>query len=187
MGEHKCGHCGKGRFSVRGLRSHISQTPECRLAFNVMVSHTIALGDSDPMDVDNNPGLSEPWAVDNPLPNIDMAGAVSSDPPEPVANPHRVTVEEVEDEDSPGGLPKKPWVGEFPYDVATIIGEGKTRFEELLAQNQAAGINNFAPFADREDWELASWLVKSGLSQEAIDDYLTLPIVRVVFAIREPC
>ncbi|RDX46169.1 hypothetical protein OH76DRAFT_1356587 [Lentinus brumalis] len=95
------------------------------------------------------------------------------------ANPFRVTVEEVEDIE-PGGLPRRPFLGEFPEEfcVGAVFGKAKTSFEELHHKRTEAGNGSYAPFENREEWELAKWLMTSGLSQEAIDQYLTLPITR---------
>ncbi|RPD57369.1 hypothetical protein L227DRAFT_507016 [Lentinus tigrinus ALCF2SS1-6] len=103
---------------------------------------------------------------------------VDSEIPLPPVNPSRVTVEEVEDVEA-GGLPKRPWLGEFPEEahVGEVLRNASTVFEELREKRQTAGTGTFAPFENREEWELARWLVMSGLSQEAIDEYLTLPIV----------
>ena len=51
-------------------------------------------------------------------------------PPQPVAGPGHVTVEEVEDMEA-GGLPKQPWIGEFLKAVASILWKAKIVFEEL--------------------------------------------------------
>lgn len=37
--------------------------------------------------------------------------------------------------------------------------------------------NPWFPFENQDEWELGSWLSKSGLSQSAIDKYLKLSIV----------
>ncbi|KAM5533658.1 hypothetical protein V8D89_012682 [Ganoderma adspersum] len=79
-------------------------------------------------------------------------------PPAPVAGPGRVTVEEVEDEEA-GGLPKRPWIGDFPRAVASILRKAKTIFEELRDKKHAKH-------------EEASHLLQT------IDDYLMLPITR---------
>lgn len=89
-----------------------------------------------------------------------------------------MTVEEVEDVE-PGGLPSRPWVGEFPLPAASILGQEKMFFDEIRDRKTATGESDFAPFADRNEWDLASLLVRSGLKQEAINDYLTLPIVSI--------
>ncbi|OBZ67180.1 hypothetical protein A0H81_13050 [Grifola frondosa] len=86
-------------------------------------------------------------------------------------------VEEVEDEE-PGGLPKRPWIEDFPLLAAEVFGQASTQFEDIHAEKHTAGEDQWAPFADREEWELAEWLMTTGISQEAIDSYLKLPITR---------
>ena len=95
------------------------------------------------------------------------------------ATSYRVTVEEVEDIEL-GGLPRRPWVGEYPEEahIAAVLRHASTIFEELRDQRENTGLTNYVPFENREEWELAKWLITSGLSQEAINEYLTLPIVR---------
>jgi hypothetical protein len=39
------------------------------------------------------------------------------------------------------------------------------------------GVNIYYPFSSKEEWSLASWLLCSGLSMRAINDFLALPIV----------
>ena len=105
------------------------------------------------------------------------SGPHPSSGPDTQLNPRRVTVEEVEDIE-PGGLPRRPWLGEYPDPtVGNVLRQAKTFFEDIHERKSVAGQSNFAPFANREEWELARFLVRSGLSQEAIQDYLTLPIV----------
>ncbi len=185
----RCGHCGKTKLTGPGLRRHIAQAPACRRALSEQVNRRLAakVGVMDASDAAPSPSNLAPLDVDpveqgSAVPELDSLGFDTGDAEGPnvddaPSNPRRVTVEEVEDIEA-GGLPKKPWVGEYPDSVAAVVGEGKTLFETLLETNRAAGVDNFAPFADREEWDLASWLVSSGLSQEAIDEYLTLPIVR---------
>ncbi len=173
---------------MQGLPSHISQTPKCRQALKEKVrqnlggkSHLAASASEDTMDT------NIPLSPNGAQPDVKMNCPMEADcarASERVANLHHVTVEDVEDEE-PGGLPKRPWIGGYPANVAAVLGEARTVFEELLASRTAAGSDNFAPFDDRDDWELASWLVRSGLSQEMIEDYLTLPIVRVMFVHEE--
>ncbi|PIL32079.1 hypothetical protein GSI_06784 [Ganoderma sinense ZZ0214-1] len=197
---YQCSYCQKSRFLSRaGLRSHITQTPDCRQAQRLEWEHTrAALPDSSGEQggtAGGNPALDAPadpdismqeenqdpaagdWNMDDSdAPSRNQQGA---DPPapHPVAGPGRVTVEEVEDEE-PGGLPKRPWIGEFPRAVASILRKAKTIFEELRDSKRSKREDNFAPFANREEWELAAFLMRSGMSQEQIEDYLTLPITR---------
>ncbi len=179
---HTCGHCGVERRTVQGVRSHITQTPACNLAFERQVARRLARQPSGQQVAgDAEDDLNEPAAFgDNLQGDVDedvvMADEEVRAPP---GNPYRVTVEEVEDVEA-GGLPKKPWAGEYPEDARAgeVLRKATTVFEELQEKRRTAGTKHFAPFDDREEWELAKWLMTSGLSQEAIDNYLTLPIVR---------
>lgn len=197
----QCPYCLKRRFVTQaGLRSHITQSSDCRKAKQMQCERTTAAAPSglpggdentvaannpaplaDP-DIPMQEGIEEPVAndwnmVDAPPSGHQLGGQASNLPPSPVAGPGHVTVEEVEDEEA-GGFPKRPWIGEFPKPVASILRKAKTVFEELRDAKRAKCEDSFTPFANREEWELASFLVRSGLSQEQIKDYLTLPIVR---------
>ncbi|KAM5539179.1 hypothetical protein V8D89_007052 [Ganoderma adspersum] len=201
---YQCPYCWKRRFVRQaGLRSHITQTPDCRAAQQRAASESaaVAVSGSESISQENREDAiagdtsAAAAAADPDIPmqdrieehatddwNMDDAPQTghpraSRGPPAPVAGPGRVTVEEVEDEEA-GGLPKRPWIGDFPRAVASILRKAKTVFEELRDKKHAKHEDSFAPFANREEWELASFLVRSGLSQEQIDDYLMLPITR---------
>lgn len=51
--------------------------------------------------------------------------------------------------------------------------------------------NLFYPFASQADWQIGSWLLRSGLSMTAIDSFLSLDLVKisffVVLSIGLPC
>lgn len=46
--------------------------------------------------------------------------------------------------------------------------------------------NIYYPFSSKEEWGLASWLLCSGLSMRAIDDFLSLPIVSLKMTNHSP-
>ncbi|KAI0730422.1 hypothetical protein C8Q76DRAFT_566105, partial [Earliella scabrosa] len=87
-----------------------------------------------------------------------------------------VTVEEVPDEGD-SDIPSNPWVEDFPQPVGTTYGEDATYFEHFRRMKEAKGEHPWMPFESEEEWELARWLMTSGLSKKAIDDYLKLKIV----------
>ena len=183
-----CGKCGHKVDTLQGIRSHISQTPTCRDALRQLNSlPTIAVTEtthvanaSEPI---RPPVPINPVEVNIPYEDLDVQAETLLARGEQTARAglrHSVTVEEVEDIEA-GGLPKRPWIGEFPDEAATVYGHGSTAFEEITEKKRTNGEGSFEPFTNREDWELASWLVKSGLSQQAIEDFLTLPIVRTTY------
>jgi hypothetical protein len=85
----------------------------------------------------------------------------------------RVEVEEVEDEDAPG----RRYVQSYPEGAAYILGQGKTMFETYREKQDGRKEQRWAPFQDKEEWELAQWLMKN-VGQMKIDEFLKLDIVR---------
>lgn len=94
--------------------------------------------------------------------------AVSSPPPVSSAK-RRATVEEVEDED-------ERYVQDFPDDLeaGAALEECQTYFETLRERQKASGQAPWYPFESEEEWELAKWLMTSGLSQKKTGEYLKL-------------
>lgn len=61
----------------------------------------------------------------------------------------------------------------------SIFGFGQGFMDGFYADHHAEkrGANIYYPFSSKEEWGLASWLLCSGLSMRAIDDFLALPMV----------
>ncbi|KAH9950697.1 hypothetical protein B0H21DRAFT_776616 [Amylocystis lapponica] len=169
MPSNQCNFCYQQLPTPQGLRSHLSQKSSCRDAFRARTQQTAAAiatvqaesvdpgrqtsgdGDEDkPMDVD------EPQLPD-PHPRAEVNHGVQEAINPTPSSSRRVTVEEVEDEDA-GGLPKRPWTNCYPHPAGSPFV--------------------WHPFDTRDEWELAQWLMTSGVSQTAIDEYLQLPITR---------
>lgn len=206
MGLFTCPHCGKLDIPTRkGLRLHIKNKPSCRRASKatkaaqrVETSATtstqeVAILQSDPsspMETDDQPPSMDSnddthlprHFVDPPRDTRSAQELEAADTEVPTVNnppSRRVTVEEVPDEDlDAGGLPHRPWmIEDYPEPAGTPLGTAETLFEEYRRVHKEAGKGKWAPFESEEEWELAQWLVTSGLSQQAIDKYLKLNIV----------
>ncbi|KAF8868026.1 hypothetical protein BD779DRAFT_1615592 [Infundibulicybe gibba] len=87
---------------------------------------------------------------------------------------------EIEDEDSYDA----PWDSEryieaFPRPAGIPINphRAKTKFELLQEARTEAGQDEWAPFASKDEWELAMWLMKN-VRQKSADEFLKLPITR---------
>lgn len=85
-------------------------------------------------------------------------------------------MEEVPDVEH-GGLPRKPWIEDYPGDAGRTEGAAETAFELHDKARKAAGAALWAPFEDEQEWQLAHWLVTSGLTQNNIEKFLKLDIV----------
>jgi hypothetical protein len=100
--------------------------------------------------------------------------AVTPPPPEnprPAKRP-RATLEEVEDEDD-------RWVQDFPEGLkaGAVIDECNSQFEKLRRTQKTERQEPWYPFQNEDEWEMARWLMTSGLSQGKIDQYLKLKSV----------
>ncbi|PBK94482.1 hypothetical protein ARMGADRAFT_1062603 [Armillaria gallica] len=95
----------------------------------------------------------------------------------------RVTVEDVEDE---GDTQPSSWSRDslvfvdYPDAGAEIegAGEGETTFERIRREKQKRGEEVWAPFKSRKEWELARWLMMSGVSQADIDRFAKLGVIQ---------
>ena len=91
-----------------------------------------------------------------------------------------VRVEDVDDEEAVGTPPRDGrWAETFPTPAGTIKGRGLPSFERHRRTQEAEGDLPWAPFESKDDWELARWLVKSGVSQNKMNEFLKLGMVRI--------
>ncbi|KAH9923117.1 uncharacterized protein BXZ73DRAFT_91463 [Epithele typhae] len=178
---HICQFCGKDFPTPQGVLSHISQSTACRSArsqkVNQRVQELLHGIPQEPPPSDTTATFPSDLGSPSATLSDDRQHGVgeAADQPSPT-QPHpgcRVTVEEVEDEEA-GGLPKRLWRGEYPASA-------RTTFEELLAQKHNSKTPIVSPFASEEEWDLVKWLFTSGLSQQAIEEYLSLPLVHLSF------
>jgi len=179
-----CNFCLKELVKQKHVQLHIQNSPKCRAAFKEeaerQLSRTEISQQTRPIDPAEQPNtetkddlLEEPEIPFIPSPQ--RARPPDEPVPSEAPNPKRprVTVEEVEDEDAPGR-----YAEEYPRRVADILGMGKTEFEEVREEQIEMGFENnpCAPFEDKDEWELARWLMKQ-VSQTATEEFLKLPIV----------
>ena len=72
---------------------------------------------------------------------------------------------------------------EYYPGASTTYGTGATFMTEFFSDKYAdlRRENLFYPFASQEDWQLGSWLLRSGLSMAAIDSFLSLDLVSILY------
>ena len=75
--------------------------------------------------------------------------------------------------------PVEVFTCEVVYGSAPKFERGKSKFEHLadLINENLNPNARYRPFADCREWEMVEWLVKAGLSQSVIDDFLKLEVV----------
>ncbi|CDO72062.1 hypothetical protein BN946_scf184962.g5 [Trametes cinnabarina] len=202
-----CGRCLTTLSTTQGLKSHRKPLEECRCAYEAantarldeaivqgLVAAAAAAGKPPVDSVDfsrvHNKDDSSPHERDSLVEVfsqlVDAAPSNSNRSPptagdggeNPAAKRRRVEVEEVPDEEE-GGLPHVPWVEDYPGDAGHTFGKGETMFERIHRQKTEAGDDLWVLFECRDEWELAEWLVLSGLTQSNIEKFLKLEITRM--------
>ena len=106
-----------------------------------------------------------PPSQDRPQPNLKHATAVAEDVP---------------DNENVTSINRDHYIGEFPeeYLASATWGCCKPLFESLDEEQKREGGSHWAPFEDKDEWELAEWLIQNAV-QKQTDTFLKLPIVRV--------
>ena len=69
------------------------------------------------------------------------------------------------------------FIEDFPTQVGLPHSAHKTQlsdFEHHLDEQKKAGHAPWAPFKTEDEWELARWLMTSGVSQKKINSFLKL-------------
>ena len=171
--EHWCGICGQGFSSQQGVRAHVRMSPNCRAAIQARnrlhEREPVTLSPPESHQRSQTPPL-EANTFHTPTP------PACEDTEVPIADPRRARVEDDTDDDAGGGY----WVCDYPdnhagriLETSNLTGTG-SRFEKIRHRQQLAGKAPWDPFVDKEEWELAQWLVESGVSQRNIDKFLKL-------------
>lgn len=173
-----CGFCLKEFDKASQVQRHIQKARSCRRSWDREVarrphlsrasSHAFGLPSTEQQD-GHSPHLSQhEGLIDTFVPEARAVSPELSEPPS-----KRARVEDIEDEGEPNRY-VKAYLGR----AADEIGEEDTEFERLRASQTSE--NPFAPFCDRDEWQLAEWLTKE-TTQKPRDAFLKLPIVSRVF------
>lgn len=199
-----CQYCVVSCTTSQGLRSHVAQSKTClakhQEKYALLDSDSESDDTSEASDEDLQQGQANSGAmnIDFPEPEDAMGHTMDFEdsddntpypdpPPRPASvdetaapasgdNPRkrpRATVEEVEDEDA-------QWFQHFPKDMAAgaILEKCSTQFEKLREEQRKAGRAPWEPFESEDEWELARWLMTSGISQTKTNEFLKLKKVR---------
>jgi hypothetical protein len=130
----------------------------------------------------SDPDEDNYFAVDPPRPDLETPTNNPINTPAGASNSRKrpaATVEEVEDEDA-------RYYQSFPEDrcAGAIFEKCQTHFQKMREEQEKQGRAPWEPFESEDEWELARWLMTSGLSQKKTDEYLKLKKVRLIFRIK---
>ncbi|KAF9050530.1 hypothetical protein BJ165DRAFT_1342609 [Panaeolus papilionaceus] len=76
----------------------------------------------------------------------------------------------------------KPIIEKYPHISPTFMIEGQTFMDKFDQDTHASKrkINLYYPFSTKAEWELAYFLLQSGLSMSSIDDFLKLDLIKLL-------
>jgi len=155
-----CEICGSGTRTKQGVSSHLAQSAACRDAFNRKYQ--------DRQDIESTPEFS--WDPD------DLASEIPAfDAPDVPAQSYRTTVEILDEDPLP-----VCWIEDFPGPAGSILAPCTSTFHNQRERQKEAGHAPWHPFERKEEWELAKWLMTSGVSQTKMNEFLKLDVVRTL-------
>lgn len=179
-----CRYCNKSNIarSVQGLRSHISQSVKCRAQRDrehAQARNNRSAQDRAPHNHQQETEYNEERLDDGPGPEDNSSPHPNDSTDE--RGSKRARVDDDHDDFQPTSV---NFIVDYPEDahagaVLEQAADGlEARFDQIKQMQQAAGQPLWAPFDSLADWELARWLVQSGVSQREIDKFLKLESVR---------
>lgn len=199
--KHQCPYCFTDTESRRGLHSHLMQKKSCRehMEADAYTSESTTNTSND-RNNSNSPiqhaNELENYPCDNEADEVtadEVTAAASpqvatATSPQPPSSPNPLsTVGDADDDSDADDNNQTRWIEEFPHPAGVPIGEGVSCFEEWRRDQKGKKEQPWSPFESREEWELAQWLITSGISQKKIDSFLKLKMVRVSQNIMKSC
>ncbi|KAJ3728088.1 hypothetical protein DFJ43DRAFT_1133141 [Lentinula guzmanii] len=160
-----CLYCGSSLRSTKALQAHISQREFCRnkeeAAFHEPESDI-----DPPLDSVSSP---EPGWEDQNMKNYQpMFSSRHSTP--------AATVEEIEDDPTSDYV----YAMSYPGPAGMPLNDhcSPTQFEAIRQKQTEKALPPWTPFQSEKEWELARWLMSSGISQQRIDEFCKLEVVQ---------
>lgn len=176
-----CPGCGKRFANEANVLRHLNQ-PSVACGSLIRAEHTLAHQEAGATpQATRSPSLqsvrqSPPYtdARFNDLPDLngdwenfpsDLDDSFEAHPPPPHSNSN----------------PDFPTNVEYHPCVPQVFPGGKTFMSEFFSDQYGSlrQENLYYPFASREEWQLGSWLLRSGLSMAMIDSFLSLDLVSI--------
>jgi len=155
-----CPYCGKRFTDV--LRHLNHRESKCTSWFTTPSTHTHSTPPASPSFIDHTDDeLPSPFFT-----NSELHEYTTQSQPHPELTPE----------------PPKPLHVEFT-GAGQTFGRAKSFINRFYDDNYTSYRvqNSYYPFADQVEWELASFLLGSGMSMQKVDEFLKLKLVRLFF------
>ncbi|KAG1800382.1 uncharacterized protein HD556DRAFT_1430435 [Suillus plorans] len=174
MSSFQCPSCGKGGFKNDvAVARHMSQP---RSGCSTWLQDLVCLRsepDDSRMDSDDEPNISMDMDDGPNIPDIESGGFGDWD---------QMSRGSTGGSESQGMPTHNSEVIDSYPDCAQTYGNGYT-FLDLFnsdSNSKHRATNPYYPFSSRKDWEVGSWLLRSGLSMGKIDSFLSLELIKTL-------
>jgi hypothetical protein len=191
-----CNRCGKSFASEPSVQNHQNQrTSNCWKNYSILLQaeHALSLNADTSGNVQFLPSTPPPMphSPSGSLMEVNMMDTTDTtdttdtiDTTDTMAAMDPMDAMETDGANDPSDDQYPEQDASIPYTelfpgASEIFGKGKT-FMDLFDDDEYAGnreMNLYYPFASQPEWELASFLLKSGLSMVAMDEFLKLQMV----------
>ncbi|KAJ7061359.1 hypothetical protein C8F01DRAFT_1288953 [Mycena amicta] len=177
----RCPFCSKDCGKPEAVTRHIGATLRCRERWVASLNTAPSPGAPalPPQSRSPSPAAMHPFDVDEDMPQA--ADKPVASPPECIYQPpsHRASVQEVPDDEDPDCFQRypQPYTRDGKPAAGWSMGEVSTLFARMQEEQMEAGVGEFWPFRDDDEWKLASWLTRN-VNQTATDEYLSLPTTK---------
>ncbi|KAG1838044.1 hypothetical protein DFJ58DRAFT_734059 [Suillus subalutaceus] len=174
MSSFQCPSCGKGGFKNDvAVARHMSQPRSGCSTWLQDLACFRPESDDSRMDSDDEPNISMDMDDGPNIPDIKSGGFGDWD------EMSRGSTGGSESQ----GMPthNSEVIDSYP-DCAQTYGKGYTFLDLFNSDNNSKhrAMNPYYPFSSRKDWEVGSWLLRSGLSMGKIDSFLSLEMIKTL-------
>jgi hypothetical protein len=176
-----CQRCGKKFHDTARVLNHMNQPiSSCRTYYEELLQIAETMG--SPEGVQSSGIRPEDWPHE--MDEMDRSAGGSS----PIFDKSRSPTPMATDEDpmihTASSHSNSPFFSEFYPGASKIFGSGPT-FMDNFNNDQFSNerqVHSHYPFASKDEWQMASFLLRSGLSIAALDKFFKLELVGVLLS-----
>lgn len=172
---YRCKYCHQRKPTETALNRHIAHSALCYQAWQENIARLTSTDIAVDGSINRKLEESMPQEL---LGNVSDIEASRPDERVPPIN-KKISVrhsEEADDVDVDDAHLQNRYRRGFPVRYAPeILGEGKTNFQIWQDEQTLHGENEWAPFLNQKEWDLARWLIRN-VGQRSMDEFLKLTI-----------
>jgi hypothetical protein len=168
-----CQRCGKKFLDTARVLNHMNQPiSSCRTYYEELLQIAETAGSPEGVQSSICPE-DRPYEMD--ASEIDRSDGASS----PIIDKSRSPTPMATDEDPTSSPSNSTFFTEFYPGASKMFGSGPTFMDNFDNDkfSKERQVHSHYPFASKDEWQMASFLLRSGLSMAALDQFFKLELV----------